>query len=266
MPVSLAIDVALTPALRLQPRASSGGAGTATVVIDVVRATTSLCALLERGAARILLAPGIAEARMARARLGEGYLLAGEVAGARPPGFDLGNSPAEIAARDLRGQQVIFATTNGTRALRASRGEGVVLAGAFRNAGAVVRAALDAAVTGSASQVVFVCSGRDEQAAFDDALCAGYLVARLEEAARDGGRACALDGGAPIALSVWRDVARGGDLAAALAASGAGRAIAAIGLGADLALCAAIDTTAVVPALADSLDVEGIELLIVEPR
>ena len=97
MSTPLTVDIALTPTL-VPPAHPSDGA--VYVVIDVIRATTTLCALFERGARRVLIAPGIAESRSARERLGEGHLLAGEVGGARPPGFDLGNAPSELGRRE----------------------------------------------------------------------------------------------------------------------------------------------------------------------
>lgn len=285
MPAPLTIDVALTPALLPPPSLPDA---TVYVVIDVVRATTTLCALFERGAHRTLIAPGIAEARLARATLGNSYLLAGEVHGARPNGFDLGNSPSEFAALDMHGRDLIFATTNGTRALRACRNGHAIFAGAFRNASAVALAALvavpnaesptsntatpsantafEAMMPDCPAQIIFVCSGRGEHPAFDDTLCAGYLLSALCDAARAQGRDCALDGGAPIALSVWRDVERSSNLRDALASSGAGKAITSIGLASDLDWCAAIDATEIVPTLTSSLSADGIDLLTIEPQ
>jgi 2-phosphosulfolactate phosphatase len=278
----LTVDIALAPAL-VPPAHPSDGA--VYVVIDVIRATTTLCALFERGVRRVLIAPGIAEARTARERLGEGYLLAGEVGGARPPGFDLGNAPSELADVHLRDREIIFATTNGTRALHACRAGRAVSTGAFRDAAAVVRAALTAAskatiapspapsanltseahTTDSPPQIVFVCSGRGGRPAFDDTLCAGYLVTTLLEAARAAGRSVSLGESARIAHSAWSDVAQHGDLRAVLASSDAGRAIESIGLGADVAWCAVIDATTIVPTLTGSLAVGGQDLLVIEP-
>ncbi len=283
MSTRLTVDIALTPTL-VPPAHPSDGA--VYVVIDVIRATTTLCALFERGARRVLIAPGIAESRSARKRLGEGHLLAGEVGGARPPAFDLGNAPSELADVNLRDHEIIFATTNGTRALHACRAGRTVFTGAFRNAAAVVRAALTASAaeattassptpsahlaseahtTDSPPQIVFVCSGRGGRPAFDDTLCAGYLVTTFLEAARPAGHSVSLGESARIAHSAWSDVAHHGDLRAVLASSDAGRAIESIGLGADLAWCAAVDATTIVPTLTGSLAVNGHDLLVIEP-
>jgi 2-phosphosulfolactate phosphatase len=270
----LTLDVARAPSQLARGEARQA---TTYVVIDVVRATTTLCAQFECGVRRVLLAPGRAEALAARERLGSGYLLAGEVGGARPPGFDLGNSPSELAGYDLRGCVLIYATTNGTGALRACSGGRSVFAGALRNASAVTRAALsvvneansvapspvavsaDDAVSLDAADVVFVCSGLGGRPAYDDTLCAGYLAAALVRAASDAGRASVLGEGARIALAVWREVKVAGDLRGALASSDAGRATVAIGLGDDLAACAAVDATDIVPALVGTFaDADGL--------
>src|SRR5581483_5165906 len=103
----------------------------------VIRATTTLTVLLDGGCARVLVADGIPAGRTFAAASPGAYLLAGEVGGLRPPGFDFGNSPVELASADLNGRAVVFSTTNGTRALHACRGAGAILAGALRNAQAV---------------------------------------------------------------------------------------------------------------------------------
>lgn len=202
-PATVRVDVALIPELAGLAPAQRG---TVYVVVDVIRATTTLSVLFERGCRRLLIAPDIASARSAHARADEPKpLLAGETGGIAPPGFDCGNSPTEIAAREVTGREVIFATTNGTRALRACAGGGAIFAGAFRNARAVATAALAAsarlraiqppavapATTGAAPaeqaseaaspadlspDIVIVCSGRTHAPSYDDTLCAGYLV------------------------------------------------------------------------------------------
>jgi 2-phosphosulfolactate phosphatase len=267
---ALTVDVALDPAAIAGASASRDA--TMYIVVDVIRATTTLAVLFERGCSRVLVASSIATAREARRALGPSYLLAGEEEGARPPGFDLGNSPAEAAASELHGCQIIFATTNGTRALRACEGGRAVLAGALRNARAVSALAYLLATWGRARagdshphdassgapaeaatleahpDVHIVCAGRDGRAAYDDTLCAGYLTrAIIERAAAVGGSSIALGDRAHIALAVVEEAERSGPLRTALATSAAARALDRIGLTADLDWCAATDTTELVP-------------------
>ncbi|HEU5438329.1 MAG TPA: 2-phosphosulfolactate phosphatase [Ktedonobacterales bacterium] len=268
------IDVALTPALLGEEAAPTQ---TTYIVVDVIRATTTLCVFFERGAREVQLAPDVAAARALRDTLGGGALLAGEIEGAMPPGFDLGNSPVEAARADLAGRTVLFATSNGTRALRACAGGRAVFAGALRNASAVAAAALTAASpcpcafvgasgerpTGLGGEapsitppllgrtappaIVVVCSGRGALPAFDDTLCAGYIVRQFIAAARAEGRGVDAHEGAHIALGVLAGAEAGGGIHAALARSDAFAAIERIGLAGDLDWCAATNVTSVVP-------------------
>ncbi|MGH2487447.1 MAG: 2-phosphosulfolactate phosphatase [Ktedonobacterales bacterium] len=287
---SLRLDVALTPAI-LTPMASGLGS-TVMVVVDVIRATTTLAVMFEQGCRRVLVAPDITAARAARS-LSPNALLAGEVNGAAPAGFDLGNSPAEIATFSLADREVIFATTNGTRALRACANARAVYAGSLRNAHAVCAAALALAETmaddgrpsavrfrsskvrtraGESSEpetgeqpvdILIVCAGRVDRPAIDDTLCAGYLCRELRSEAMNHGYAPLLGEGARLAVAVLRDALAAGSLLEALATSDAARAICSIGLAADLEWCAASDAGQAVPHVAGH-DEQG--LLIVESQ
>lgn len=277
---ALVIDVALTPDQLDSPQQRMR---TTCIVVDVIRATTTLCVLFERGCRSVLVAPDVAAARVARSDLvtrGVEALLAGEVEGLPPAGFDYGNSPAEFARHDLHDRDVIFATTNGTRAIRACVGSRAILTGALRNASAVTRTALvltraqhsphhpnahagvlatasmSASVASEArveedrmtrSDIVVVCSGRGGQPALDDTLCAGYLVRRLVDLAAGAGIHTLVREPARIALATLAQAERSGSLHDALADSNAARAVEHLGLRADLDLCAAADATDVVP-------------------
>ena len=230
--IPLTIDVALAPALLRRDPARQRR--TVSIVVDVIRATTTLCVLFERGCRRVEVASDIQHARAAaaprRAALAARQLpplLAGEVGGLAPAGFDCGNSPAEFAPLDLSDREVIFATTNGTRALHACAGDAATLVGAFRNAAAVARVAVSAAsclgeVAAPADEpdatleqamapddedaphgpsIVVVCAGRDQYPAFDDTVCAGYLAESVRREAIAAGHATSLGNGAQIAIA-----------------------------------------------------------------
>lgn len=241
---SLVVDVALAPALL--PPETPARRDTTYVVIDVVRATTTICMLFERGCRRVLLASSVGAAREAHAALGPDWLLAGEVEGARPPGFNCGNSPAEFATLDLAGRDVICATTNGTRALRACAGGRAVFAGSLRNAETLAQT-LAAKWLERPADVVFVCAGRGGRPAYDDAICAGYLVRSLRHAV--GAERVVLGENARMACDLLAHVEATVGIEAALRASDAGQAVERIGLGADIALCAAANAASVLPAL-----------------
>jgi 2-phosphosulfolactate phosphatase len=262
----------LTPAelssdLRLRPTDVA-------IVIDVIRATTTLAVLFDGGCARVLVAGDIPSARAYAVSHPGMYLLAGEVGGLRPPGFDFGNSPVELAVADLSGRDLIFSTTNGTRALHACAHAGAVLAGSLRNAQAVCRVALRLLLALSTAQpaqpaakanaprsgerasearvepeetiprLVIVCSGRLERPAVDDTLCAGVLLEHLERLAPASGCALTLLDGAHLARRVAAGTTERADL---LRASAAGQAVVSVGLEADLAFCGAVDASQSVP-------------------
>ena len=279
----LIVDVALVPTFLTS--AAMDRAGTVFVVVDVIRATTTLCVLFERGCRRVLVASGIEAARRARAVYGADCLLAGESGGLAPSGFDFGNSPRELAAASVAGRDIVFATTNGTRALRACQGGLAIYAGAFRNADAVMTRALavaSRAATESAAppasrtsetsgsgaseaelgqvqpDVVIVCSGRGNRPAYDDTICAGYLVERLIAHAGSAGRAVELREGARIARSCAAAALASNTVHDALAVSDAARAVESIGLVEDLAWCASVDTSPVVPAVTTTEGPEGL--------
>lgn len=153
------------------------------LVIDVVRATSTLDAIFAAGARSVALAESIEQARAA-AQHDSARLLIGEMAGLPPAGFSYGNSPVVLAEADLRDRDVVFTTTNGTRALVAVAGAAFVLSACMRNGPAVVAAAYHLAQT-HGLDLSIVCAGRAHgtQQGQDDVICAGYLVELLIGAA-----------------------------------------------------------------------------------
>ncbi|MCC5949007.1 MAG: 2-phosphosulfolactate phosphatase [Nitriliruptoraceae bacterium] len=145
----------------------------AVVVIDVLRAFTVQPWMVARGAARIL---GVAEADHAVA-LRDGplpdALLAGEYGGRPLPGFDLGNSPTEVAATDLTGVTLVHRTSAGTQGLARTVGSGIVLAASFVNAGATATV-LQRRGT---QRVTFVVTGASLGRDGDEDLAAAELIA-----------------------------------------------------------------------------------------
>ncbi|HEU0001611.1 MAG TPA: 2-phosphosulfolactate phosphatase [Ktedonobacteraceae bacterium] len=148
------------------------------IIVDVIRATTSMAVMFDRGAARVLVAGSIEQAREAAQKI-EGRLLCGERDVQRIPGFDYGNSPVQYAQLDLSGRELIMTTTNGTRAFYACPEQAPRLAGSFYNAGAVTAHALALAKTRECD-IHIVCSGESDYFGLDDAVCAGYLALELQ--------------------------------------------------------------------------------------
>jgi len=234
------------------PRDVAAPAGRVCVVLDVLRASSTLVTLLERGAAPVYVAGTVGAARALAASLPPGTLLCGEVGGLPPPGFDHGNSPTEMAGMALAGCPVVLATSNGTRALAALATAPAVLVGCFRNAAAVVARGL-ALARALGATLTLVCSGdaNGSQFSLEDALAAGCLV---ECALALEGTAPELDDAARAAWRLWGAYAAGCAPAEAAAQGFAesvhGRDLARLGFAADLAYCARVDASRAVPRLA----------------
>jgi len=210
--------------------------GKTAVVIDVIRATSTVVEALSNGARAIFPTPSTEEAVKLASSLGrEDTLLCGERKGLKVEGFDLGNSPSEYTADVVEGKQLVMSTTNGTRAFISAEGADRVLAMSFMNLSAVAEA-LD-----GVSDLVIVCSGRENRFSLDDALCAGKLVHLLAERRdeelefNDGGRV------------VWDLAAKYSVDAEFLKTTAAGKNLLSIGLEGDLDICAAVDRHALVP-------------------
>jgi 2-phosphosulfolactate phosphatase len=229
---------------RLPPGVPAGGVA---VVIDVLRASTTMITALAHGATRVVPVADVDDARRRAAELGAAALLGGERGGRRIPGFDLGNSPREYTADRVAGRTVVITTTNGTAALHACRGAREIVIGALVN-----RAAAAAAVrrlAGPEADVHLVCAGTDGMISAEDVLGAGAIL----DAALAAGRDDACDAAAVESLAFFRRVAAQGDVSAALVTefrrSPGGANLVALGMEADLPTAAAIDTLEVVPRL-----------------
>lgn len=144
------------------------------VIIDVLRASSTVCYLAAAGAGRIWAVADEAAAK-ALSRAHGPVVLIGERHGRRLPGFDWGNSPSLLTGAALANRTVVLTTSNGTQGLAAAQSAEEILTGGFVNAGAVVAYIRDRA----ASQVSLVCMGSGGRPALEDTLCALYLKAAL---------------------------------------------------------------------------------------
>ena len=229
------IDVFFTPA-ELE---TSDVAGCTAVVIDVVRATTSIVTALANGAAAVYPSASTEEAVQLATSLGrEDTLLCGERKGIKIEGYDFGNSPSEFSQERVKGLGLVMNTTNGTRAFLAaeSAGSARAVACAPVNLGAV------ADRVRGLDHVAVGCAGRDGGFALEDALVAGMLLERI--GVGDADRNEPARASMALADSFALD-------APFLATTEAGRITEAAGLLADLEDCAALDRYTVVPELSD---------------
>jgi 2-phosphosulfolactate phosphatase len=233
------IDVAVTPA-----SVQAGLRGIAVVVIDVLRATTTVVRALENGASAIIPCLEPDDAIAVRARIGrDRVLLGGERGNTRISGFDLDNSPASYGPDVVDGKTIAFTTTNGTRALQrvGHAGATAVFCGALTNRAAVVAALL----ASDAREALLVCAGHEGEFSLEDYICAGAIVNGVMHAApeitvSDAARAAAL-------------VYRAGEprLADAIASGEHAASLVAKGFHADILTAASIDTSTILPVYRD---------------
>lgn len=218
---------------------------TVCVVFDILRATTSMVTALSNGAEAILPVSEIAEA-LAAARQNPGAILAGERDGLRirtaqtgSVDFDLGNSPREFTAERVRGKKIVMTTTNGTRALQSCKHAARVFAGSFLNLAATARAVEQIAP----KNLIVICAGTFEEAAYEDTLAAGAICDLLWKT---------FAAGATDAAHMAREIflKANGDLLTAFAHSrNARRLLSRVELSQDVPFCAQQDTVDLVAEL-----------------
>lgn len=212
-------------------------AGKTAIVIDVLRATSTIAAALAAGAAAVVPAESPAEA--AAMRRG-GDLLAGERYGRRIEGFDLGNSPADYDDGKATGRRIVLSTTNGTRTIRRAVSARRVYTGSLLNAGACAEAAAAAG-----DDVVLLPAGARGTFAREDGLCAGLIADRL---IRLAGRGTRMDDLAAMLAEWWRRSPEPPEEHLRLGASG--RRLRQLGCEDDIVRCAQVDRLRIVPAYA----------------
>jgi len=236
----MSLRVALTPG-ELHP---DEVAGASVFVIDILRATTTMCAALHHGAEAIIPVTGIDEARDVAGRFeNEHPVLAGE-RGADPiPGFDLGNSPGEMTPAAVAGRLLVMTTTNGTKALSAVAGATSVHPLAAVNFSVAVRRAQS--VWQAGGSLVVVCAGVVGRPSREDAYCAGRFGIAVvgsagEVATSDAARWC---------LDLVEQ--SGDDWYAGLMASTAGQKLSEHGYADDVRVAGRQDLHPVLPSLND---------------
>jgi 2-phosphosulfolactate phosphatase len=214
------VDVAFTPGEEAAARVG--------IVVDVIRATSSIAQALASGYERVLCCAEIDEARTLRAELGDEAVVGGERNAVVVDGFDVGASPREFAA-EPKARTLILTTTNGTRAILAAAARcELVLVGSLLNLSAVVRAAREAG-----GDVAIICSGFKGAFALDDAYCAGRIVDALGGERSDAAIA------AGVIAAAWPDPLQGLNA----------RTYGPPGLEADIEFCAQVDLLDAAPRL-----------------
>jgi 2-phosphosulfolactate phosphatase len=211
---------------------AAGLAGQTAVVIDVLRATSSIVTALAADCRRFLPVETIEEAEDRKGQIPDA-LLAGERRALPIPGFDLGNSPFEYTAAKVAGKTIIMTTTNGTVALRAARPAAAVYVASFVNASAVACRLADLG-----RDAVLLCAGTRGRFSLEDMLCAGFIADRLTALAE-------LSDTAMAAAGAYRGFQN--DAAASIARSSHGSYLVSCGFAADIEYCLTPDRFGLVP-------------------
>jgi 2-phosphosulfolactate phosphatase len=232
------LDVAFTPG-----ELAGGAAGERTVVvIDVLRATSTILEALVNGAHAVVPVASVEAAVTKAQEIGrDQVILCGERGGEPIPGFQLGNSPLEFTTERVAGRTLVMTTTNGTRALLIGATAARCFVGCFLNALAVARAVCDAG-----GDVLLLCAGREGRFALEDALCAGMIARGI--AASSDGRPTPNDAARTAA---WLARRRGAAIERSIARTAAGKHLQRLGRTDEVKYCAQVDRHPRVPAVRD---------------
>jgi 2-phosphosulfolactate phosphatase len=214
------------------------------VVIDVLRASTTVAAALRNGAREIIPVTSVESAVKISGNLfGEVILLGGERNGKMIEGFHLGNSPLEYSAERVRGKSIIFSSTNGSRAMVKARYAREVFICGFVNITAVSRCLQELH-----RDVTVVCAGQDGMFAMEDAVCGGMLISAVTQHTEPPP---VHSDAAQAALMLFK--AAGRNIPRMLRTTDHGRALIGLGFADDLTLCGTVDAIPVVPQLTGSI-------------
>ncbi len=220
---------------------------TTVIVVDVLRATSSIICALNGGAVKVVPTVDAGDAVALASRLGaRECVLGGERGGVKISGFDLGNSPKEYLSRTVRNKTVIVSTTNGTGALYSVRSADRILLGSMINRTAAAKAA--AAESGD---ILIVCAGTEGQPSADDLLTAGAIIdaVRMYATVREG----ELTDMALLCESLYNNWKEG---RFSLAGTFHYSRLAAMGFDEDVAFCFTPDSTDTVPVYKDGVIVK----------
>jgi len=205
------------------------------VVIDIFRATSSICYGIENGAEAIIPVSEIEEC-VAYQEKHPDYLLAAERDGKVVSGFDFGNSPFSYTKEKVAGKTVVLTTTNGTHALHLSRSAKKIIIGSFLNLTAVC----DWLKT-QQENILLVCAGWKNNFNLEDTLFAGAVVEQLKDSN------FRVDDAAIAANDLYQ-IARG-DLDGYLKKTSHSERLKKLGIEADIAFCLQVDITTAIPVL-----------------
>lgn len=214
------------------------------VVIDVLRASTTITYAMRAGAREIIPVATVEQAMKIVGNLhSTSTVLCGERGGKRIEGFTLGNSPFEYTEEAVRGKALILTTTNGAVALTKAKYARQCFVSSFVNLSATIEA-LSAIENIRSEHLIILCSGREEDFSLEDATCAGMLITRLMESVGQPER---LSDSARAALSIYQHY--GSDIYRTLRESDHGEYLIELGFEQDILAASELDSMPLVPML-----------------
>jgi len=223
------IDISLSPDLLHQFDLS----GTVVVVIDILRASSSIATAIAHGVHHVRIVESLPECRQLKL---EGYVGAAERSGKRVGGFDIGNSPFSFMNPELEDQKIALTTTNGTIALKKSAGALQVIIGSFLNYSATL-----AYLERLPCDILLVCAGWKGKVNMEDTLFAGAIIHGLKQL-------FTYDSDAPLmALQLYRQAKD--DLKSAIEKSSHVKRLLDLGLQKDIDFCLKYDEYKSIPVL-----------------
>lgn len=166
---SMELDICFSPALYPFYRKEND----TVIVVDVFRASATLCTMLANGASAVISVADIEEAKRYKSR---GYLVGAERNARQCDFADFGNSPFDYTREKVAGKEVVFTTTNGTRAIDAAKNAKHLFVGTFSNIEALMQKTVEVA-----ERVVILCAGWNNRASVEDTLFGGHFAERLSE-------------------------------------------------------------------------------------
>jgi 2-phosphosulfolactate phosphatase len=222
-----------------------GMRGKNVVIIDVLRASTTICAALRNGAREVIPTPDIENATKISTNLsGDSRLLGGERQGKKIDGFDLGNSPFEYTPEKVGGKTIVFTTTNGAGAIYKCRYASMALVGTFVNISSIVQTIIDIGGTWT-----ILCSGSQGAFSVEDATCAGAIISKVNAVDK-----VETDDAGLTSVILYNKFKKG--ILGMMKQSAHGKYLISIGFEEDLKFCAEVDSVPVVP----MVDGTGIKL------
>lgn len=201
------------------------------VVIDILRATSTINAILSNGALAVYPVSSLEEARSFE---GKNFLIGGERNGTKVEGFDFGNSPLEYQKELVKEKNVVLTTTNGTKSIDIAKNANELCIGSFGNLSAIAKHMLN-----SKKDWVLLCAGWKNKINLEDSLFAGAICSKLKDAS--------IDDASLLCQEAYQSIK--GNLFNCLKKSSHFKRLSSNGISDDIAYCCVLDNSIIVPVL-----------------